>query len=83
MYTAREETRENQAQASTRRSALQELKARQRIVSSSGDYGLISATIQSSANNYEDRRLARRPTRARRRSWQRQRQPGRGAALVH
>ena len=46
MYTAREETRENQAQASTAASALQELKARQRIAWSSGDYGLIGATIQ-------------------------------------
>ncbi len=46
MYTASEETQENQAQTSPAASALQELKARQRVAWSSGDYGLIGATIQ-------------------------------------
>lgn len=46
MFTTVEETRQDRPQASSAFSALQELKARQRVAWSSGDYGLIGATIQ-------------------------------------
>jgi 2-polyprenyl-3-methyl-5-hydroxy-6-metoxy-1,4-benzoquinol methylase len=46
MFTAAETKTENQPQASSAAPVLQELKARQRAAWSSGDYGLIGATIQ-------------------------------------
>jgi ubiquinone/menaquinone biosynthesis C-methylase UbiE len=46
MFTAVEATRQDRPQASSASSPLQELKARQRAAWSSGDYGLIGATIQ-------------------------------------